>query len=71
VFVACFLDKIAKNNFKYPADRAKGKSEKYTAYEATVAAVSDAPATASVVELDSVPYRGGNGDDDSTSVKNN
>ncbi len=69
MFVACSPDKIVKNNTKYPADRAKGKSEKYTAYEAAAAAET---ASAAGVGADTAANRGsGGGDhDDSASVKN-
>ena len=58
-------DKIVKNNAKYPAERAKGKSEKYTAYEAAAAS-----ATASVpgMDIDTAANRGSR-DGDSASVK--
>ncbi len=65
-----FPDKIVKNNAKYPADRAKGKSEKYTAYESAVAA-GDAAAIASVagVEIETAANRGSSDGDGSASVK--
>jgi dCTP diphosphatase len=31
------IDKMKKNAAKYPADKAKGRSDKYTAYNATTA----------------------------------
>ena len=42
---AASLDKMAKNQRKYPADRAFGRSDKYTAYEDTTTAAAAAAGT--------------------------
>ena len=68
---AASLDKMAKNQRKYPADRAFGRSDKYTAYEdTTTAAAAGTPVkqqphhgspTDPTARVSAVPYAGAGG----------